>query len=326
MFVRASIGTLAALKLVNIKMLERPYTAYILQYSENGCNAECLFCPQSRINFSRKDFVSRVIWPKIELNKLIKAIKRENIFARICVQNVIKPSFEEEFLTIVKTIRENEIKTPLSASITPVSTDFLYELKKSGVDYLGIGLDAATPKVFRAVRKPLTWEKYIDFIRNGVKVFGAKKVDVHLIFGLGESEKEFVETMKKIYELGAEVALFAYTPVKGVILSIKSQPSILSWRKIQIAKYLIENNEINKMFFIGERICFDKNFLRQIINNLNKYVKLFLTSGCPSCNRPFYNESPKGPFYNFPSIIFARERIAMLKEELEKILIECENV
>ena len=109
-------------------------------------------------------------------------------------------------------------------------------------------------------------------------------------------------------------------------MSIKSQPSILSWRKIQIAKYLIENNEINKMFFIGERICFDKNFLRQIINNLNKYVKLFLTSGCPSCNRPFYNESPKGPFYNFPSIIFARERIAMLKEELEKILIECENV
>jgi biotin synthase len=26
----------------------------------------------------------------------------------------------------------------------------------------------------------------------------------------------------------------------------------------------------------------------------------FRTSGCPDCNRPFYNEQPSGPMYNFP--------------------------
>ena len=26
----------------------------------------------------------------------------------------------------------------------------------------------------------------------------------------------------------------------------------------------------------------------------------FQTSGCPDCNRPFYNEQPAGPLYNYP--------------------------
>jgi biotin synthase len=25
-----------------------------------------------------------------------------------------------------------------------------------------------------------------------------------------------------------------------------------------------------------------------------------MTSGCPDCDRPYYNEEPKGPLYNFP--------------------------
>jgi biotin synthase len=26
----------------------------------------------------------------------------------------------------------------------------------------------------------------------------------------------------------------------------------------------------------------------------------FCTSGCPECNRPYYNERPGGPMYNYP--------------------------
>ena len=37
----------------------------------------------------------------------------------------------------------------------------------------------------------------------------------------------------------------------------------------------------------------------------------FRTSGCPDCNRPFYNEKPSGPIYNYPK--------KPNKEEIEKI-------
>ncbi len=29
----------------------------------------------------------------------------------------------------------------------------------------------------------------------------------------------------------------------------------------------------------------------------------FQTSGCPDCNRPFYNERPGGPMYNYPKAL-----------------------
>jgi biotin synthase len=37
----------------------------------------------------------------------------------------------------------------------------------------------------------------------------------------------------------------------------------------------------------------------------------FLTSGCPGCNRPYYNERPGGPLYNYPR--------QPLPEEIRKI-------
>jgi biotin synthase len=37
----------------------------------------------------------------------------------------------------------------------------------------------------------------------------------------------------------------------------------------------------------------------------------FRTSGCPDCNRPYYNESPGGLIYNFPR--------KLLNEEIEDV-------
>jgi biotin synthase-related radical SAM superfamily protein len=41
----------------------------------------------------------------------------------------------------------------------------------------------------------------------------------------------------------------------------------------------------------------------------------FRTSGCPGCNRPFYNESPRGPIYNYPKEL-GPEEIEEVKSEL----------
>ena len=37
----------------------------------------------------------------------------------------------------------------------------------------------------------------------------------------------------------------------------------------------------------------------------------FVTCGCPDCNRPFYNEKPSGPIYNYPE--------GLTKEETTRI-------
>jgi biotin synthase len=41
----------------------------------------------------------------------------------------------------------------------------------------------------------------------------------------------------------------------------------------------------------------------------------FRTTGCPGCNRPFYNERPSGPFYNYPRPLKQNE----IEQELKLI-------
>jgi biotin synthase-related radical SAM superfamily protein len=40
----------------------------------------------------------------------------------------------------------------------------------------------------------------------------------------------------------------------------------------------------------------------------------FQTSGCPDCNRPFYNERPGGPMYNYPEPLTSQQIKAAIEE------------
>jgi biotin synthase len=40
----------------------------------------------------------------------------------------------------------------------------------------------------------------------------------------------------------------------------------------------------------------------------------FQTSGCPDCNRPFYNEQPGGPLYNYPRPLTPEEAAEAVRE------------
>ena len=55
---------------------------------------------------------------------------------------------------------------------------------------------------------------------------------------------------------------------------------------------------------------------RHMLRNRVKSGIAFQTSGCPGCNRPYYNESPSGPIYNYPRPLVQNER-AEVKKQLE---------
>jgi biotin synthase len=66
---------------------------------------------------------------------------------------------------------------------------------------------------------------------------------------------------------------------------------------------------------------FDENQLtdygvkEQILSKIVETGKPFLTSGCPDCNRPYYNERPGGTIYNYPSKLTQRQ-VVQVKNEL----------
>jgi len=319
--IRASIATLAKLGLIDLRISIPMETMYLLQYSENGCLARCRFCPQSIINTADKKFLSRVTWHVIPLDRLVNSILTNGSWIkRICIQSIMKKGFVQEIIDIIRYFRRNNIEIPISVAITPISMRYLYMLKELGVDYLGIGLDAISPKVFKGMNKPYTWNVYMDFIEKSLHVFGKKHVTVHLIIGLGETPSETIDLIHRLIKLGANIALFAYTPLKGLRLPVK-RPDTSYYRAIQILiHYLYKGYSPSDIVYIDNgRIIVKKKIIEAILENIDEYLEVFLTLGCPYCNRPYYNESPKGPFYNYYSKDHVKRHIVDLRHELLKI-------
>jgi biotin synthase len=188
-------------------------------------------------------------------------------------------------------------------------------LANAGFDRIGIALDAVTESLFEAVKGsgvsgPYAWSDQWHLLDDAVEVFGAGKVSTHLIVGLGETEREVVSVIQECVDMGVLPALFAFTPVRGTALENHAPPSVGSYRRVQIARYVISrglSSFSDFHFDIGERIVgfgVDSSVLHDIVES----GVPFLTSGCPDCNRPFYNEKPSGPIYNYPRSLNAVEK------------------
>jgi biotin synthase len=145
---------------------------------------------------------------------------------------------------------------------------------------------------------------------EALEIFSEGFVSTHLIIGLGETEKEVIERIDELHNLKILISLFAFTPIKGTKLENKNQPSLLSFRKLQLGRYLIVNKDKTLKDFTFNmkgnliNLNINKMELKNIINDTNA----FLTSGCPGCNRPYYTSKPSGPIYNYPRALTEEEK------------------
>jgi biotin synthase len=187
-------------------------------------------------------------------------------------------------------------------------------LRAAGVDRLGIALDGATEAVFdrvkgKGVGGPYCWEAVFGLLGEALEVFGKGNVSTHLIVGLGESEREAAEAIQKCADLGVLPALFAFTPVRGTALEKHSAPALATYRRIQLARYLIVNGSAKaaEMQFGADGKIISFGAPQEALNRAVDEAEAFRTSGCPDCNRPYYNEKPSGPIYNYPKKLNRKE-------------------
>ncbi len=312
---RVSLGSLAVLGLVDARMAAAPSTLYVLQYSGDGCLARCGFCSQGRRAPPRlRERLSRIRWPTVRLVDLVDALRRGgDRFVRICVQSVLKQGFFDELRCIASSLAESS-RLPVSATVTPVARALLEALKAAGVERLGVGLDAASPRVAAAVEKPYPWRVYWRFIEDAVEVFGRGRVHVHLVAGLGETPREMLDAMRSIYSAGARVALFRYTPLPG--LPRYPGVGVGLYRVYQVSRLLLEKGVDPLDYLELEPL---PRFTRSPPVEARELGEALLTSGCPGCNRPFYNESPRGPLYNYPSRLLLGRDEDRWRRELRSI-------
>ncbi|MDI6805795.1 MAG: radical SAM protein [Candidatus Bathyarchaeia archaeon] len=321
--IRVSLGSAIAIGLLNGKLDAAPTTAYLMTYRKGKCTANCGFCPQARKSSARGDMLSRVSWPVFATEKVLSRIEKavgDGKIKRVCFQALNYPKVFIHLQVLIRAIRE-KVDVPISISCQPQNSINIKALAEARAERIGIPLDAASEELFDKIKGftaggPYNWKNQFRLLSEAVNIFGKGKVSTHLIVGLGETEKEMVETIQKCVDMSVLPALFAFTPIVGTALEGIPQPPIQSYRRIQIARHLIVHgiSRYENMRFNNKGCLNDFGIDKQTLMQTIQLGEPFLTSGCPNCNRPYYNEKPSGPIYNYPRKLSIEELLEIKKQ------------
>ncbi len=259
-------------------------TAYLLV--DGKCQYNCLYCTHALKSSSSQELLSRVLWIETKLEELLNRLSTKD-FSRICLQVVSYPNYQSDLLDILRLMRE--LGLPISVSVRARTIGEVKEYFELGAERIGIAIDVANEELFKKIRGG-SLKELLNLIEQAAQFFPGC-ISTHLIVGLGETDRELVELIDRMHRIGVAVGLFAFTPVKGTQLENHPLPSIERYRKIQLARWLVLHQRAESIVFEGDWI---KGFKDLPVD----HESAFLTSGCPDCTRPYYNERPGQRLYN----------------------------
>jgi biotin synthase-related radical SAM superfamily protein len=310
--VRLSYGSAVELGLIRGILEARPTTAYLF-LKDKGCRGMCGFCPQSF--GSEEERISRVDWPEFALSEVQEGLSGDRGLQRICIQCTDEPLVKEGVPKLVRELKRSN-GVPISVSTSPITLEQMERIKEAGADTLTIPLDCANKKLFPLVKGRL-WSDHWRALRDALEIFGRGKVGTHIIVGLGETERDAVVLIDRLWRMGVVPSLFAFTPIRGTPFEGRCAPLLSLYRRVQLARHLIvESGATFKdiRFDRDSRIrefCVPASMLEEALEN----GIAFMTRGCPGCNRPYFNEKVSGPIFNYANRP-KKEDLAMIKGDI----------
>ncbi len=308
--IRLSAGTAACLGLSDNRMDIYPTTAYLL--SGNSCMMSCAFCPQGLGKSEALNRLGRVTWPEYtwpEVEKGLREAESKGI-KRVCLQSVRHPAGIDPLLGQIQKIKEAS-SLPLSLSAWIDSVEKARAVAEAGAERLSVSLDAANPELYSGL-KGGSFKRQLELLFSCASALPGR-VSTHLICGLGESDEEIMFLAEKLIKGGVTPALFAFVPLRGTRLEKVEPPAIERYRRVQAALYLLREKKITygMLEFVRGRLT----GFSLMADELTKYLaggEAFRTSGCPGCNRPYYNERPGKTIYNYHRSLDEEETEAAL--------------
>ncbi len=296
--IRVSAGTASVLGLKEARLLVPPRTAYFM--CGEHCVRSCAFCSQARSSTSRADMLSRVTWPEFTDEEAMSALGKayeDGLIHRACIQVVMQHDYLDSTISAIRSLKECA-SLPVCVSCNS-NAEHVDKMFQAGADRISIPLDAASESVYCMAKGP-GWQRTLELLETSAERFPGR-IGTHLIVGLGESDQQMLERIQWAHDRGILVALFAFTPVNGTPMAKKPPPPEDRYRAIQAARYLIvsgHSKHAEMEYRLGKVRSFGLNWDRA--KHLLASGEAFMTSGCPDCNRPYYNERPGGVMYNYP--------------------------
>jgi biotin synthase len=249
------------------------------------------------------------------MDEIIQAINNAPAYVkRTCLSMITNGKCRQATLEMTRRLKE-ETSIPISILISPtiLNEKDLAEMKKSGADKIGVAIDLATPELFdkyrgKGVSGPHKWEKYWDILEKALDIFKYPNVGAHLMVGMGETEEQMVKLIDSLWHMGVESHLFSFFAEEGSRLADRPQPPWPNYLRVQLARYIIEQNlaEAGDMSFDRDGHIIDLGLASDLLESVINYGQAFMTTGCSgpdgevACNRPFGNCLPDVRQWNYP--------------------------
>ena len=296
----------------------------LLTYPE-GCRANCAYCGLARHREAERDYADRnfirVDWPAVPMEQVVDIVAKDgekSAFHRMCISMITHPRSDEDTVTVLKawTARIDPKTIPVSILSNPTTMrrDDVKRLHELGADIFTVALDAATPEIFertrgKGVQSPHTWKKYWEILMDAREIFGPQKFGAHVIIGMGETEHDALTLIQQLVDLGGHSHLFCFFPEKGSLMDHLPATPRDQWRRVQLARYLIDYRGVNVkgMRFDEQGRVVDFAIPQAELDAIIDAGTAFRTSGCPgkfaedvsACDRP-YGDSPPSNIASYP--------------------------
>ncbi len=128
------------------------------------------------------------------------------------------------------------VDLPVQAQCEPPRDPHWYErLRQSGVDSLGMHLEAATQEVRTRImpgKATVSVERYLEAFRQAVPVFGRGQVSTYLLAGLGDTAAEILGLCETLIAIGVHPFVVPFVPITGTPLEGHSPPSAAFMRSV----------------------------------------------------------------------------------------------
>ena len=121
------------------------------------------------------------------------------------------------------------VNLPIQGQCEPPDKDVWFErMKASGIDALGMHLEAVTPEIRQQImpgKASVPLERYMDAFRAAVPIFGRAQVSTYILAGLGDSREAILEMAERLIGFGVYPFVVPFVPISGTPLESHPAPS-----------------------------------------------------------------------------------------------------
>jgi radical SAM protein (TIGR04043 family) len=121
------------------------------------------------------------------------------------------------------------VDLPIQAQCEPPDDDrWFARMKASGVDALGMHLEAVMPEVRARImpgKASVPLERYYDAFAAAVPVFGRGQVSTYILAGLGDTPDAILSMSERLVGMGVYPFVVPFVPISGTPLESHPAPS-----------------------------------------------------------------------------------------------------